>query len=123
MTFLGYGGIILKRQIVDYGGAAEAPSAPQIAGMAFVGWDRDFSFVTSDITVNAIYAESTSSHALPGDVNGDGEVSFADISILYDYLIGGYELPAPYVQNADHNGDGTVDFSDIASIYAACLFA
>ncbi|MBR1786449.1 MAG: hypothetical protein IJ756_04720, partial [Paludibacteraceae bacterium] len=40
-----------------YGNSVEAPEAPLHEGLEFVGWDTDFSSVTDDITVKAIYAD------------------------------------------------------------------
>ena len=36
-------------------GTVTAPEAPEKEGFSFEGWDRDFSRVTEDITVNALY--------------------------------------------------------------------
>ena len=42
-------------QKVDYGTAAAAPANPTRDGYAFVGWDKAFDNVTSDLTVTAQY--------------------------------------------------------------------
>ncbi len=57
VSFVGKDGTVLKNQTVDYGTAATAPDAPFVDGFEFVRWDNDFSAVTSDITVNAVYKE------------------------------------------------------------------
>ncbi|MBE6677389.1 MAG: hypothetical protein E7597_01155 [Ruminococcaceae bacterium] len=58
VSFVGKDGTVLKTQTVDYGTAAAAPDAPLVAGYEFVKWDKDFSAVTSDMTVNAVYTAS-----------------------------------------------------------------
>ena len=55
VTFIGFDGRILWSEQVEHGHAATAPDAPEIEGYAFIGWDTDFSNVTSSLTVTAIY--------------------------------------------------------------------
>ena len=55
VTFIGFDGRILWSEQVEHGHAATAPDAPEIEGYAFIGWDTDFSNVTSNLTVTAIY--------------------------------------------------------------------
>ncbi|MCL1874885.1 MAG: InlB B-repeat-containing protein [Synergistaceae bacterium] len=44
-----------NRQIVEHGGAAADPGVPVKEGKTFLGWDIDFSKVTSDLTVTAVF--------------------------------------------------------------------
>ena len=56
---------------------------------------------------------------LPGDVDGDGVVTMADVTLLSMYLNGeNPQITAEGMANADANADGTVDIRDIAAIYA-----
>ena len=55
VTFVDWDGIELKQQEVISGEAAEAPPDPVRNGYSFKGWDKDFSSVTSDLTVTALY--------------------------------------------------------------------
>ena len=56
---------------------------------------------------------------LPGDVDCNGEVTMADVTILAMYLNGeNPEISEQGMINADANQDGTVDIRDIAAIYA-----
>ncbi|MBQ3195276.1 MAG: InlB B-repeat-containing protein, partial [Clostridia bacterium] len=55
VSFVGKDGTVLNTQTVEYGSAATAPEAPKIDGFDFVGWDKDFSAVTADMTVTAEY--------------------------------------------------------------------
>ncbi len=55
----------------------------------------------------------------PGDVDGDGLVTMADVTLLSMYLNGeDPQITEPGMANADANEDGTVDIRDIAAIYA-----
>lgn len=48
------------------------------------------------------------------DVNGDGDITSADVTALYDFLLGNInEAPASY----DVDGDGAVTSADITSVY------
>lgn len=40
---------------VPHGSAVTAPEVPKKDGKTFKGWDKDFSNVTSDLTINAVY--------------------------------------------------------------------
>jgi hypothetical protein len=52
------------------------------------------------------------------DVNCDGDVTLADVTALYDFLLGNIsEAPASY----DVNGDGIVTAYDITAIYNIIL--
>ena len=55
VTFTDWDDTVLKTQSVESGAAATAPANPTRDGYAFVGWDKDFSAVTSDLTVKAKY--------------------------------------------------------------------
>lgn len=48
----------------------------------------------------------------PGDVNGDGALSIADVTALIDLLLGGEEIPA----SADVDGNGSVSISDVTAL-------
>ena len=53
VTFVDGQGKILKAEAVTDGQAATAPADPTREGYNFVGWDKDFSKVTEDLTVTA----------------------------------------------------------------------
>lgn len=44
---------------VPHGSAVTAPEVPEKDGKTFKGWDKDFSKVTSDLTINAVYDVDT----------------------------------------------------------------
>lgn len=55
VTFRDYDGTLLLTQTVEYGEAAVPPLPPMRSGYIFDHWSRDFSCVTEDMTVIAVY--------------------------------------------------------------------
>ncbi len=55
VNFLDYDGTILKTEEVMEAGAATAPENPSHEGLEFIKWDADFSNVTQDMDVKAVY--------------------------------------------------------------------
>lgn len=53
----------------------------------------------------------------PGDVNGDGIVSGADVTALYGYLLDGKAVAG----NADVNNDGVISGADVTALYTILL--
>lgn len=58
VTFMD-GKTVLKTEKVQHGSAATAPEVPKKDGKTFSKWDKDFSKVTSDLTINAVYDVNT----------------------------------------------------------------
>jgi uncharacterized repeat protein (TIGR02543 family) len=57
VKFVDYDGSVIDTQIVEEGEDAVAPADPIREGYTFVGWDNDFTNVTSNLTVKAMYEE------------------------------------------------------------------
>ena len=55
---------------------------------------------------------------VPGDVNGDGAVTSADVTCVYNYLLNGDET---FIDTCDVNGDGAVTSADVTVIYNILL--
>lgn len=83
VRFLDKDGKLLKQETVPYGGAATAPEAPEVANFLFQKWDVDFSVVSEDLTVKAVYSPL---YTLSFDT--DGGTKIADTT----YISG--EVPA-----------------------------
>ncbi len=58
------------------------------------------------------------SRSLPGDVNGDGQVTAADVTALYDVLL---NIDYSNVVNGDQNGDNQITAADITAVYDVLL--
>ncbi len=57
VIFKDHDGIELKTETVEHGSSANAPDDPERAGYTFVGWDTDYTSVTENLTVTALYEE------------------------------------------------------------------
>ena len=89
VTFVGLGGADLGSQVVKDGESAVAPEVPETEGFYFKGWDQDFSNVTSDLTVQALFidlakAETTLYALLDG----------TELTIRYDKLFEAFDKAA-----------------------------
>jgi len=119
VTFVdGVDGSTIASMSVKEGQAATAPAAPVHAGYEFVGWDKDFSNVTSNMTVTALYQQTAT---LAGDVDTNGTLSFADVSLLYQFVVGAAELSDLGLLNSDVDGNGSANFADVSSLYQNIL--
>jgi uncharacterized repeat protein (TIGR02543 family) len=59
VTFKSYDGSTIATRSASYGAAALAPVAPARVGYTFAGWDTGFSYITSNLTVTALYAATS----------------------------------------------------------------
>ncbi|MBR5639052.1 MAG: leucine-rich repeat protein [Muribaculaceae bacterium] len=67
---------------------------------------------------NIVGDYSDTPHSVPGDVNGDGVVTAADVTALYDVMLNN---DYTNVVNSDQNGDGNITAADITAIYDILL--
>ena len=65
-----------------------------------------------------IYTNLSGSGAIPGDVNGDGDVTGSDVTALYNHILFGHDTE---IFNGDQNGDGEVTGSDVTAVYNIIL--
>ena len=56
--------------------------------------------------------------AVPGDVNGDGAVTSADVTALYNFLLDNDDSG---IVNGDQNGDGSITSGDVTMVYNILL--
>ena len=118
VTFVDWNGTVLKTQTVNYGAAATAPADPTRDGYTFTGWDVAFNNVTSNLTVTAQYEQNAPSQYLKGDVNCDGIVDSADITLAAAYAMSAGSVSAQGVANGDMNGDGLLTAADLSALYS-----
>lgn len=98
-------------------------SVPELADSVWAGVDQPS--VNLDVKTTAL-AEKFAATAqwqdfhilkdyLLGDVNSDGALDVADVSLLVSYILG--NDPSPFATNlADTNSDGIVDVSDVSTL-------
>lgn len=55
---------------------------------------------------------------LLGDVNGDGQVTSVDVTVLYNFLLNGDDSN---MVNGDQNGDGAISSNDVTVVYNVML--
>lgn len=61
VQFFGFNDELLDSQYIEHGTAAVAPETPIVEHYDFVGWDKEFTNVISNLNVFAIYQENTES--------------------------------------------------------------
>ena len=82
-----------------------------------------FTPVKSNFGEHVIQLKSLKAHypivtAVPGDVNGDGNVTAADVTALYDYLL---NEVTTHLINGDQDQNGTITASDVTAVYNILL--
>ena len=104
---------------------ATEPTAPTADGYEFKGWYTEAActdkwnfddIVPGDMTLYAKWEKIVVN--IPGDVNGDGSVTSADVTCVYNYLLNSDET---FIDTCDVNGDGFITSSDITVIYNILL--
>ncbi|MBR5117636.1 MAG: dockerin type I repeat-containing protein [Muribaculaceae bacterium] len=75
-------------------------------------WNADLS---SALAIRKVVVEGC---ALEGDVNGDGVVTSADVTVLYDYLLNGDDSS---IVNGDVDADGVITSADVTAVYSILL--
>lgn len=105
VTFVdGMTGEVLAEVEVEYGADAEPPEAPDHgAWYVFDGWDGDYTSVTENVTVTAVYR-------LLGDVDGDSELTAGDALTVMRYAMN--IITVIDTNYADVNGDGAITLTD-----------
>ena len=101
VTFVDYDGTVLSAQSVAHGSAAIEPTAPDREGYAFIGWDKDFSNVTEDMTITAQY--SANSYSITYTINGEeytaqtyefgAAVSAPEYTVPEGHTFSGWDIP------------------------------
>lgn len=75
VTFTDGTGNIISTQTVEKGKAAKAPKNPAREGYIFKGWDKDFSKVTSDLTVSAVWKKVEPKPEPEKEISAEGTIT------------------------------------------------
>ena len=78
VQFLDWDNTILKADSVDWNTAAIAPANPSREGYDFLGWDKEFGSVTSDLVINAQYEYGRTTNYSMTFVNGQNSEEIFD---------------------------------------------
>ena len=78
VVFKGFNGVELSKQEILPGLDAEAPNAPVVKDYVFTGWDKEYTNVTTDLTVNAIYKEDKNNNGKPDENDAKYTVTYVD---------------------------------------------
>ena len=73
---------------------------------------------TTAWTASTIFTTLAGGSTVAGDVNGDGEVTTVDITVLYNWLLNGDDTD---MVNGDQNGDGEITTNDVTFVYNILL--
>ncbi len=68
--------------------------------------------------LEVIYKNAPLSAAIAGDVNGDGNITAADVTALYDFLLNNVTTN---LVNGDQNSDGDITAADVTAVYDILL--
>ena len=86
---------------------------PEVHGFFIIeGTDRQFTMPTSNVSVTATFEEAEFEM---GDVNGDGDISIADVTTLIDYLLSG-DISLINFDAADCHQDGDISIADVTAL-------
>ena len=80
VTFIDFDDTVLGTDVVGFGGDAVPPADPEREGYTFTGWDTDYTNVTANLTVQALYEQQLFSITWE---NWDGEVLEVDENVPY----------------------------------------
>ena len=80
--------------------------------------EPSYGYLSINTLQNHVNIDLFSSSSVPGDVNGDGTVTAADITALYDYMLNN---DSSHITNGDQTGDGIITAADITAVYTIML--
>jgi uncharacterized repeat protein (TIGR02543 family) len=132
VTFVDHDGAILRTEIIEHGKSAVAPADPIREGHTFSGWDKDFSNVTSNLTINAQYGTNSytvtfkdydeaildtqivaygESATAPADPIRTG-YAFSGWDKEFSRIVSDLTIYAQYSENASPIGTVTINYQD-----------
>ena len=80
------------------------------------GSDNPYTLTMPDEDV--VITAKTVAETVPGDVDGDGFVTSADITVLYDFILTG---DTTHLINGDVDSDGSITSADVTAVYNILL--
>ena len=80
--------------------------------------DKEYAHLDGGPDNPGYFSDANAVVVVPGDVDGDGEVTTVDITAIYNYLLNGDET---FITTSDVDGDGFITTGDITFIYNILL--
>lgn len=102
VKFYGFDSDLLKEETVVAGASATAPAAPVVEGHDFIGWDKEFTSITSDLEVTAVYEIKTFTVTF---VAGEGLSIIGNTTATVPYGTKFDDLPFPECEITSDNAD------------------
>lgn len=97
VTFKDYDGTVLKTETVTEGSYASAPTNPQRDGYLFVGWDKSFDSVVSNLEITALYKKLDNPTIVMGSATADaGDKVVVSIDVHNNPGVNGVQLNVEY---------------------------
>ena len=89
-------------------------------GTTYDSWcvDKEYARIDGGPDSPGYFTDANSVVVVPGDVNGDGNVTSADVTVLYNWLLNNDNSA---IVNGDQNGDGSITSADVTFIYNILL--
>ncbi len=81
VTFIDYDDTILAERKVVAGEGAAPPEIPKHIGYIFKEWDKDYTEITEDTTVRAVYDRDTTPSIIVGDVEVNAGTKDVDVPV------------------------------------------
>ncbi|XMB72289.1 InlB B-repeat-containing protein [Mycoplasmatota bacterium WC30] len=89
VTFVDYDDSILSTQMILYGYSAFKPENPTKVGYTFSSWDSSYSYITSDLIIQALYIPNN--YTITFNSNGGTEVT--NYTAAYETILPDFETP------------------------------
>ena len=92
-------------------------------GHRYLDFDGELEYLCDWLRRRIAFLDTHTFACLRGDINGDGEVDIADVTMLISYVLSNGAVTGVNHVNADFNADNDVDISDITSLIGSILRA
>ena len=80
--------------------------------------DKEYAHIDGGTDNPGYFTDKNAVVVVPGDVDGDGTVTAADITALYSFLLSGDNSG---LVNGDQDGDGSITSADVTAVYSILL--
>lgn len=123
VNFLDWDDTNLSTQSVAYGTAAQAPANPTRANYTFLCWDTDFSRITADTNVKAVYVKNdvtvyytlVAIRSTGGSIEGPSQVTAGENATFKITPDEGYEIGTVYVDGQSVGAVDSYTFENVQS--------